>query len=94
MFPHQTSMRDPSTPKTAAIVKVQMIPILDPNRKRDRAILALLILTGVLDAALVSLRLKHLGLKEQRLDQYGREVDTKFGTSMWIRFFPYAEPAH
>lgn len=61
--------------------------------KRDRAILALLILTGVRDAALVSLRLKHLDLKTQRLDQYGREVDTKFGKSMWTRFFPYAEPA-
>ncbi len=60
---------------------------------RDRAIIALLILTGVRDAALVSLRIKHLDVANNRLDQYGREVETKFGKSMWTSFFPFADGA-
>ncbi len=56
--------------------------------RRDRAALALIALTGVRDAALVSLRRKHLDPAECRLNQDATEVDTKFGKNLWTHFFP------
>ena len=50
-----------------------------PQQKRDRAVFALLCLTGVRVAALVSLKIKHIDLQEQSVTQNPREVATKFG---------------
>ena len=62
--------------------------------KRNRAIVALLIVTGVRDGALVSLRIKHLDITGKSLWQNAREVRTKFAKTMrsyFIQGFPLAE---
>lgn len=62
--------------------------------KRNRAIVALLMLTGVRDGALVTLRLKHVDIDEACLVQNPREVATKFGkaiTTYFVQGFPLAE---
>lgn len=56
--------------------------------KRNRAIVALILLTGVRDGALISLKLKHINIVEQRLDQDAREVKTKFAKTFQTWFFP------
>lgn len=56
-----------------------LMPSATPQQKRDKAIFALLCLTGVRVAALVSLKIKHVDLQEQSVTQNPREVATKFG---------------
>lgn len=60
---------------------------------RDRALVALVLLTGVRDGALASLKLKHIDLVESRLDQDAREVKTKFSKTFSTWFFPVEGPA-
>lgn len=61
--------------------------------KRDRALIALILLTGARDGAVASLRLKHLDIAEGRLDQDAREVKTKFSKTFTTWFFPVEGPA-
>jgi site-specific recombinase XerD len=56
-----------------------LMPSTTPQQKRDKAVFALLCLTGVRVAALVSLKTKHIDLTEQSVTQNPREVATKFG---------------
>ncbi len=60
---------------------------------RDRALIALVLLTGVRDGALVSLKLKHIDVAQARLDQDAREVKTKFSKTFSTWFFPVEGPA-
>jgi site-specific recombinase XerC len=46
---------------------------------RDRAIIAMFIVTGIRIAALITLRGKHVNARTRWIDQDPREVDTKFG---------------
>ena len=64
------------------------MPSRTPIEKRNRAVVALAMLTGARDGALASLRLKHLDLAESMLRQDGREVQTKFGKTFSTWFFP------
>ena len=59
-----------------------LMPSTTPQQKRDKAIFALLCLTGVRVAALVSLKIKHVDLQEQSVTQNPREVATKFGKAI------------
>lgn len=59
-----------------------------PIERRNRAVVALAMLTGARDGALASLRLKHLDLAEGVLWQDGREVRTKFAKTFSTWFFP------
>lgn len=61
---------------------LSMMPESTPRELRDKAIFALLCLTGVRVAALISLRVKHVDLKEKSVAQNPREVATKFGKSI------------
>ncbi len=67
----------PTLPQIERVVS--LMPDGLPTEKRDRAIVALTILTGVRDGALISLRLKHLDLSRMLLIQNPKEVATKFG---------------
>ena len=72
------------------------MPETNPREKRDKAIFALLCLTGVRVGALISLRIKHVDLVEKSVTQNPREVATKFGKSLHTFFakdFPEAEAA-
>ncbi|AUQ57422.1 tyrosine-type recombinase/integrase [Phaeobacter inhibens] len=56
-----------------------MMPSETPRQMRDKAIFALLCLTGIRVEALTSLKIKHLDLEEKSVTQNPREVATKFG---------------
>ena len=58
------------------------MPATTPRELRDKAVFALLCLTGIRVAALVSLRIKHVNLTEESVTQNPREVATKFGKSI------------
>jgi len=58
------------------------MPFATPREKRDKAAFALLCLTGIRVAAMVSLRIKHVDLTEKSVTQNPREVATKFGKSI------------
>jgi integrase len=64
------------------------MPAGTPIERRNRAVVALTMLTGARDGALASLRLKHLDLAEGVLWQDGREVRTKFAKTFSTWFFP------
>jgi integrase/recombinase XerD len=70
---------------------IRTMPASGPIELRDRALVAFVLLTGVRDGALVSLKLKHLDLIERCLVQDAREVATKFGKSFTTWFFPVGE---
>ena len=56
--------------------------------RRDRAVIACVLSTGVRDGALVSLKLKHVSLNQGQLNQDAREVKTKFSKTFSTWFFP------
>lgn len=61
---------------------LDLMPSKTPRELRDKAVFALLCLTGIRVAALVSLRTKHINLIEKSVTQNPREVATKFGKSI------------
>ncbi len=56
--------------------------------QRDRALIALALLTGCRDGALASLMLQHVDLGASRLILDARDVKTKFGKTFVTTFFP------
>jgi site-specific recombinase XerC len=90
-----------STTRPAPSVKqakhaLKMMPTGTPHQMRDKAVFALLCLTGIRVAALISLRLKHVDLIEKSVTQNPREVATKFGKSIdtfFVKGFEEAEIA-
>ena len=93
--------------KDTAIAKAaneERIPTLDQIRhvieampsgtdieKRNRALIAFILLTGVRDNAVASMRLKHIDLAEGRIFQDARQVRTKFSKTFTTYFFPVGE---
>jgi integrase len=70
-----------------------MMPANTPREMRDRAVFALLCLTGIRVAALTSLRVKHVNLADKSVTQNPREVATKFGKhidTFFAKGFPEA----
>lgn len=75
---------------------LRLMPSQTPHQKRDKAVFALLCLTGIRVAALVSLKIKHVDLLEKSVTQNPREVATKFGKSIdtfFAKDFDEAESA-
>lgn len=73
-----------------------LMPAETPIQKRDKAIFALLCLTGIRVGALISLKIRHVDLVEKSVTQNPREVATKFGKSIdtfFAKEFEDAEPA-
>jgi integrase len=56
--------------------------------RRNRAVIALTILTGARDSAIASLKLKHVDLIDGFVRQDARDVKTKFSKSFTTWFFP------
>lgn len=59
--------------------------------RRNRAVIAFILLTGARDRAVASARLKHLDLVEDRFIQDAREVQTKFSKTFTTWFFPVGD---
>ncbi len=64
------------------------MPSNSPVEKRNRAVVAFTLLTGVRDGALASLQLKHVNLAARTVFQDGREVKTKRRKTFTSHFFP------
>lgn len=87
-----TYRRDPVGPSLEQIRHVlASMPCATPQEKRDRAVIACIALTGMRDAAAVSLRLGHVDIDARRVFQDAREVNTKNRKSMVTAFFPVGE---
>lgn len=70
---------------------INSMPTDTPLQRRDRAVIALIILTGARDAAARSLKLKHLDTSARMLFQDAREVQTKRAKTLTTVYFPVGE---
>ena len=67
---------------------LQLMPDETEMEKRNRALIALTLLTAIRDGALASLKLKHIDPAEGRVFQDARQVDTKFSKTFMTWFCP------
>ena len=70
---------------------IREMPSSTAIEQRDRALVAFTLMTGCRDGALVSLKLKHLDLKNQFVKFDAREVATKFSKSFDTYFMPVGD---
>ena len=76
----------PQLPQVQRVIDA--MPAGTAIEKRDRALIALAILTGARDDALASFCLHHVDLDQQMVFQDARDVRTKFRKSFTTWFFP------
>ena len=82
-----------STPRQVPSVEqvaraFEAMPSATSTNKRDKALVAMLMLTGARIGAVASLHLKHVDLDRQQVFQDPREVNTKAAKAMNTTFFP------
>ena len=70
---------------------IRTMPAATDVERRDRALLAFIILTGARDGAVASFKLRHIDITEGKVDQDAREVHTKFSKSFVTNFFPVGD---
>ena len=73
---------------------LENMPALTDIELRNRAVIALTILTGARDGAIASLKIKHVDVAEGKVVQDAREVHTKFSKTFTTWFFPVGEDVH
>ena len=79
-------------PTTKQILHVlTSMPTNNEIKLRNRALIAFTLLTGARDGAIVSMKLKHVDLEEDKVMQVGGEVNTKFSKSFTTWFFPVGD---
>jgi len=84
----QAKKRRPS-PTIEQVKKIiSSMPINNEIELRNRALIAFTLLTGIRDGATASLRLKHIKLGEELVEQMPPEVKTKFSKTIYTYFFP------
>lgn len=87
-----TAKREQPTPSLEQIAHVlETMPAETVIQRRDRALVAFVILTGARDSAVASLRVKHVDLDRGRVTQDAREVKTKAAKTFTSAFFPVGE---
>lgn len=59
--------------------------------QRDRALIAFTLLTGARDAAIASMKIKHIDVLAKRVLQDARDVNTKFSKTFTTYFFPVGD---
>jgi integrase len=67
---------------------LSVMPFETDIEKRNRALVAFALLTGARDGALASFRLKHVDLRDGRVDQDARDVRTKASKTFETWFYP------
>ncbi len=81
--------RERPTPDLAQIHHVlDTMPAETGIERRDRAVIAFVVLTGARDGAIASLSLRHVDLGQRVVHQDARDVRTKFRKSFVTWFFP------
>ncbi len=87
-----TAQREGKAPTLEQVKHViQTMPDGSEIERRNRALVAFALLTGARDAAITSMKLKHVDLKEGCVHQDAREVKTKFSKTFTTYFFPVGE---
>lgn len=86
------AVREQDAPTIGQIRKVlEAMPAITEIERRDRAVVAFTLLTGVRDGALTSLRLRHVEMDRRRVVQDPREVKTKLSKLITTTFFPVGD---
>ncbi|RDH80799.1 MAG: recombinase XerC [endosymbiont of Galathealinum brachiosum] len=70
---------------------IECMPLTTNIERRNRALMAFTLLTGVRDSAIASLKIKHIDLISHSVFQDAREVKTKFSKTFTSYFFPVGE---
>jgi len=70
---------------------IGMMPAGSEIERRNRALVAFTLLTGVRDSAIASMKLKHVDLIANCVHQDAREVKTKFSKTFMTYFFPVGD---
>jgi site-specific recombinase XerC len=70
---------------------INLMPCSTPLERRDRALMAFILLTGARDGTIPTLRGKHLDVAVHRVNFDAREVHTKFSKSFSTWFFPVGD---
>lgn len=87
--------REPRFPSLEQVLHViSTMPSGSDIERRDRAMVALILLTGARDGAVASLKLRHVEIAANRVVFDAREVLTKFAKSFTTWFFPVGGDAH
>lgn len=84
--------REQPTPTLDQVLRViRAMPAGTDVEKRDRALIACMLLTGIRVGAVISLRLKHIRADRLGVDQDARDVNVKFAKSFTSYFFPVGD---
>ena len=67
------------------------VPAGGEIERRDRAVVALALLSGARDRAIISFRLKHIDVEDELIEQDAREVRTKRAKTFSTWFFPVGD---
>lgn len=87
-----TASREPRVPTMEQIRHVlRSMPHRTEIDRRNRAVIAFIILSGARDGAVASMKLKHVDIDQSLVEQDAREVRTKFSKSFPTFFFPVGE---
>jgi integrase len=87
-----TAAREQQTPSLEQVLAVlEAMPADTPPQRRDRALIALILLTGVRNSAARTLRLKHVDFARGQVSQDAREVKTKGAKTCETVFFPVGD---
>jgi integrase len=87
-----TARREQKAPTLEQVRHViSTMPTETEIERRNRALVAFTILTGARDSAIASMKLKHVDLVANRVDQDAREVNTKFSKTFNTFFFPVGD---
>jgi integrase len=87
-----TARRPKSFPTIEQVKHVlKLMPSSTEVQRRNRALVAFVLLTGARDSAVASMRLKHVDLVARSVLQDAREVKTKFSKTFTTYFFPVGD---
>jgi site-specific recombinase XerD len=90
-----TAAREQKTPSLEQVLAVlEAMPADTIVQRRDRALIAFILLTGVRNNAAITLRLKHVDFARGQVSQDAREVRTKGAKTVESVFFPVGEVPH
>jgi len=84
-----TARRERPTPTIEQLRHILFsMPATTEIERRNRAVVAFILLTGARDGAIASMKLKHVDLASRSICQDAREVRTKFSKTFTTTFFP------
>ncbi|MBU1404546.1 MAG: tyrosine-type recombinase/integrase [Proteobacteria bacterium] len=87
-----TAQREQKVPTLGQIKHViNTMPANTDIEHRNRALVAFTLLTGARDSAIASMKLKHVDMISNNVNQDAREVNTKFSKTFNTFFFPVGE---